>query len=260
MHVKARGAAALLTVPALLLAAGCSGTPEDGDHRGEGKSSGRPSATGSPTAGTPGTPTGGSPSGAPTTAAGSLLARAALAQGDLDGYQISAQGKDPSAPDGQPQADRAACQPLADIMGDKPDPAARETVNRGIGSRTKLGLAVSASLSSYTEAGAENLVSGLRRALASCASGFSATVEKQTGTYRDVKAVPYRTAGDDTVSWNVTASAAGVSAPVHLLVVREGSTVIRMMALNVASQDRAEVPRELPEKQLEKLAAAQREG
>ncbi|MFJ7155619.1 hypothetical protein ACIQUQ_11835 [Streptomyces sp. NPDC101118] len=239
MRVKARGAAALLTVPALLLAAGCGGGTE---NRPEGKSSGSPGASGAPGAATP---------------AGTPLERAALVQGDLTGYQISAQAKNPSAPDGQPQADRKACQPLADVMGDKPDPAAGETVNRGIGSQKQVGLAVSASLSSYAEADAKRLVDRLRDAVAACGEGFSATVEKQTGTYTEVRAADYRVGGDESISWTTTAAAEGVSAPVHLVVVRKGSTVVRMMALNVAAAGKkAEVPHEVADKQLEKLAHA----
>ncbi|WP_328968862.1 hypothetical protein [Streptomyces sp. NBC_00239] len=248
MHAKARGAVALLAVPVLLLAAGCSGEPADTKNRGEGKSSGRPPAAGAPATSAAGLPASPAP--------GSPLRRAALAQGDLEGYQISDGAKNPSAPDGQPQADRAPCQPLADIMGDEPDPAARETVNRGIGSRTQLGLAVSASLSSYAEADARRLMAGLRSALGACKDGFSATVEKQTGTYKDVRTAAYRVAGDESVSWTTTAAAEGVSAPVHLVVVREGATVVRLMALNVAGRGKAEVPHDLADKQLDKLSVA----
>ncbi|MCB5168642.1 hypothetical protein LG634_27955 [Streptomyces bambusae] len=235
MHVKARGAAALLTVPVLLFAAGCAGEHAGTQDAGEGKSSGQPA------------------SGASAAAAGTPLERAALAPGDLDGYQISTGAKDPRATKGQPQADRKACQPLADIMGDEPDLKARETVSRGAGSRTVLGLAVSASLSSYAEADARGLLEGLRTALDTCKQGYSATVEKQTGSYKDVRATAYEVGGDESVSWTTTAVAGGVSAPVHLLVVREGATVVRMMALNVAGKGAAEVPHDLADKQLEKL-------
>ncbi|MFD5418686.1 hypothetical protein ACFWJT_11715 [Streptomyces sp. NPDC127069] len=204
------------------------------------------------------------PSGAPGPAASpapkakdARLERSALEQGDLPGYQVSAQGKNPSAPTGQPQADKKACQPLADIMGDKPDPAAHETVNRGIGSQKQVGLAVSASVSSYDESDAKKVVSRLREAVAACGSGFTATVQKQTGTYRDVKAVPFRTAGDESVSWTTTAAAEGVSAQVHVVVVREGSSVVRLMALNVAAAgQKAAVPQEVADKQLEKVRKA----
>ncbi|MEW1633804.1 hypothetical protein AB0469_07005 [Streptomyces sp. NPDC093801] len=254
MRITARFKAPATTfalLPALLLgAAGCS------------------SGTDAPAAGKSPDPKGSAataPSGAPGAAAASpapvakdaRLERSALAQGDLPGYQVSAQGKNPNAPVGQPQADKKACQPLADIMGDKPDPAAHETVNRGVGSQKQVGLAVSASVSSYDESDAKKVVSRIREALAACGSGFTATVQKQTGTYRDVKTVPFKAAGDESVSWTTTAAAEGVSAQVHLVVVREGSSVVRLMALNVAAAgQKAQVPQEVADKQLEKVRKA----
>uniref|UniRef100_A0AAU2JVC3 PknH-like extracellular domain-containing protein n=1 Tax=Streptomyces sp. NBC_00049 TaxID=2903617 RepID=A0AAU2JVC3_9ACTN len=249
--MKARATMVAL-VPALLVAAvGCSsaGAPATGKDPDPKGSAGRAS-------GAPGAP---AASGAPTGSAtpktgGSRPERSALEQGDLAGYQISAQGKNPNAPDGQPQADKKVCQPLADIMGDKPDPAARETVNRGIGSQKQVGLAVSASVSSYAESDAKALIARLKAAVAACGAGFSATVEKQTGSYRDVKAAEFRTTGDESVSWTTTAAGQGVSAQVHLVVVREGDTVVRLMALNMAAtQQKALVPQEVADKQLEKV-------
>ncbi|MFF3017051.1 hypothetical protein [Streptomyces sp. NPDC057939] len=254
MRIKTRSTAPVTTIallPALLLAAvGCSSA----DSPASGKV---PDPKGSAVAPAPGAP-GASASGSAAPGAAPVgLERAALVQGDLPGYQVSAQGKNPNAPDGQPQADKKACQPLADIMGDKPDPAARETVNRGIGSQKQVGLAVSASVSSYSEGDAKRLVSRLRDAVAACGTGFAATVEKQTGSYRDVKAVPYRTAADESVSWTTVAAAGGVSAQVHLVVAREGDTVVRLMALNVTGAgQQATVPQEVADKQLEKVAKA----
>ncbi|MFE6834614.1 hypothetical protein ACFVFI_07180 [Streptomyces sp. NPDC057705] len=250
--MKARATMVAL-VPALLIAAvGCSsGTPATGKDPDPKGSSGAPGAP-APSAGAAG-----SPAAAPPKTGGTRLDRSALEQGDLPGYQISAQGKNPNAPDGQPQADRKACQPLADIMGDKPDPAARQTVNRGVGSQKQVGLAVSASVSSYAESDAKALMARLKAAVAACGTGFSATVEKQTGSYREVRAADYRTSGDETVSWTTTAAAQGVSAPVHLVVAREGDTVVRLMALNVAAAEKkAQVPQEVADKQLEKVRKA----
>ncbi|WP_328300447.1 hypothetical protein OG389_23675 [Streptomyces sp. NBC_00435] len=256
--MKARTATAAL-LPALLLgAAGCASedTPasaKDPDPKGSVSTPGR-----SAPAGPVGTPApAGSGAAATPERAGGRLQRSALEQGDLPGYQISAAGKNPNAPDGQPQADRKACQPLADIMGDKPDPAARETVNRGVGSQKQMGLAVSASVSSYAEPHAKALIARLKAAVAACPTGFTATVEKQSGAYREVKAADYQTAGDESISWTTTASAEGVTAQVHLVVVRQGDTVVRLMALNVAGGRQApQVPHEVADKQLQKVRDA----
>lgn len=267
MHMKARTATAVL-LPALLSAmvgCGSTNTPASGkgpDPKGSASAPGQSASAGS--AGAPGSAggggdgaTGGTGAAAGSGKAAGRLERSALTQGDLAGYQISANGKNPNAPDGQPQADRKACQPLADIMGDKPDPAARETVNRGIGSQKQLGLAVSASVSSYAESDAKALIARLKAAVAACPTGFTATVEKQTGTYREVKAADYKTDGDESVSWTTTAAAEGVTAQVHVVVVRQGDTVVRLMALNVTGGPQApQVPHEVTDKQLQKVRAA----
>ncbi|WP_079191481.1 hypothetical protein [Streptomyces sp. CB00455] len=255
MRMKVRATTVAL-LPALLVAAvGCSST----DTPASGKDPDPKGSAGqvSPVPGAPGATVPGGSATPGAAGSGSRLERSALEQGDLPGYQISAQGKNPGAPDGQPQADKKACQPLADVMGDEPDPAARETVNRGVGSQKQVGLAVSASVSSYAESDAKALIARLKAAVAACGAGFSATVEKQTGSYRDVRAADYRTTGDESVSWTTTAAAQGVSAQVHLLVVRQGDTIVRLMALNVAAaQQKAQVPQEVTDKQVEKVKRA----
>ncbi|MFI5981514.1 hypothetical protein ACIBEA_11625 [Streptomyces sp. NPDC051555] len=249
--MKARAIAVASLAPLLLSAAvGCmsAGGPaadKGPDPKGSAATRG---ASGAP--GSEGAPA--SASAAPRT--GTVLEKSALEQGDLVGYQISAQGKNPNAPAGQPQADKKACQPLADVMGDKPDPAARETVNRGVGSQTQAGLAISDSVSSYGESDAKQLMARLKAAVAACGAGFNATIQKQTGSYREVKPVAYQAGGDDSVSWTVVAAAQGVSAHVHLVLVRQGSTIVRLMALNVAdAQRKAEVPHDLTDKQVQKV-------
>ncbi|MFB6561238.1 MULTISPECIES: hypothetical protein [unclassified Streptomyces] len=258
MRMKARATMVAL-VPTLLFAAvGCSSTHTPATDKAPDPQGSAGSASAAPGAPAPaGTATG---AAAPKTG-GSRLERSALAQGDLPGYQVSAQGKNPNAPDGQPQADKKACQPLADIMGDEPDPSARETLSRGIGSQKQVGLAVSASVSSYSESDAKALIARLKAAVAACGTGFSAKIEKQTGAYREVRPADFRAGGDESVSWTMTAAAEGVSAQVHLVVVREGDTVVRLMALNVAAaQQKAQVPQEVADKQLEKIHKVQQAG
>ncbi|PWK61927.1 hypothetical protein BCL76_12565 [Streptomyces sp. CG 926] len=259
MRMKARATMVAL-VPTLLFAAvGCSSTNTPATDKAPDPKGSAATASAAPGAPAPSAAADGS--AAPKTG-GSRIERSALAQGDLPGYQISAQGKNPNAPDGQPQADKKACQPLADVMGDKPSPSARETVSRGMGSQKQLGLAVSASVSSYSEADAKALISRLKAAVAACGTGFTAKVEKQTGAYREVRPADYRTGGDESVSWTMTAAAEGVSAQVHLVVVREGDTVVRLTALNVAAapQQKAQVPQEVADKQLEKIRKVQQAG
>jgi hypothetical protein len=182
------------------------------------------------------------------------LERAALASGDLPGFQVSA-GQSALAPAGQPRADRAACQPLADAMGEEPDPRARHTVGRGLGSLDSLGLAVSASLSSYREADAKALIKGLEAAVAACGAGFVATLDGRGATYRQVKAVPFSARGaDESVSWTAVSSDEVAVSPVHVVIARSGATVARFTAFDLAGRKPPRVPEEVVGEQLAKLA------
>ncbi|WP_327681004.1 hypothetical protein [Streptomyces sp. NBC_00467] len=184
---------------------------------------------------------------------GPQLERSALATGDLPGFQVST-GKSALAPAGQPTADTPACQPLADAMGDAPSPRAKSTVNRGLGSVKSVGLAVSASVSAYSEADAVKLMDGLKKAVGACGKGFAATLQGRSGSYREVKESPFTAKGaDETVSWTAVGTNEGVAAPVHLVVVRQGATVARFMALDLARRVPPRVPQEVADKQLAKV-------
>src|SRR5689334_4327673 len=97
MRVKATGRAVLVAASALFLTTACGSSG--------GGSDGKASAP--------------APKGS-AAAARTALQRAALEQGDVPGYQVSAdttaQGR------ARPQADRKPCQPLVDVMGDQPNP------------------------------------------------------------------------------------------------------------------------------------------
>ncbi|WP_406400049.1 hypothetical protein OH805_13495 [Streptomyces sp. NBC_00879] len=246
MRVKTAGLTALVTVPALLLATAC--TSDDGKQPAKDTSS----PAGTQKGRSPDTAKGGADASEPLS--GPQLERAALATGDLAGFQVSP-GKSALVPSGQPAADRHQCQPLADAMGDRPSPQARDTVNRGLGSLESLGLAVSASLSSYSEAAAGKLMQSLTSAVAGCGEGFSATVDGRSGDYREVKTAAFTVGGaDETVSWTTVGSGDGSQVPIHLVVVRKGATVARFMALDLARRTVPRVPQEVADKQLAKVA------
>ncbi|MEU1073939.1 MULTISPECIES: hypothetical protein [unclassified Streptomyces] len=230
MRVKATGLA-VLSASALLLTTAC-GSGAASDDKAAARAS--------------------HPSSTPATA----LQRAALAQGDVPGYQVSAGTTARNRT--RPRADRRQCQPLADVMGDRPDPRARETVDRGLGSQRRLGLAVTATLSTYARPDAEKLVDDLRAAVAAC-PGFTADLGATASTYARVKARPYRIGGDESVSWSASSTQVGVDTPVHVVVVRQGATVVRFMTLNLGApsrggaQELVEVPRDVADRQVEKV-------
>ncbi|NUK73787.1 hypothetical protein [Streptomyces lunaelactis] len=255
MRVKTAGLTALVTVPALLLATACTSEDDERPAKGEGRTTDAPTSASTDTGKGGGGGSGGDAGGdASVPLSGPQLARAALASGDLADFQVST-GKSALAPAGQPAADRPHCQPLADAMGDKPSPRAARTANRGLGSLKNLGLAVSASLSAYTEAEAGKLMSGLKSAVAACGEGFGASLDGRRGSYREVRAAAFTVSGaDETVSWTTVGTNEGAVAPIHLVVVRKGATVARFMALDLARRTPPRVPREVADKQLAKVA------
>ncbi|NBM15222.1 hypothetical protein [Streptomyces sp. GC420] len=221
-------AVAVFTVPALLLTSACGAVGgTDGD--------GRP--------------------GEAAVLSESRLEEAGLARGDVPGYQV-ADDRASSGPEGQPEADARECQPIADILGDEPDGRALDTVSRGLGTPRDPDLAVSVSLSSYEPATAKDVLAGLRAALRDCGSAFLATVQERTGRYEDIRAVDYAPeGGDESVSFTATATDSDTRLPLHIVVVRGGSTVVRMMALSFdAKRTDPRVPRRIADKQMEKLA------
>ncbi|WP_159047909.1 hypothetical protein [Streptomyces sp. WM6378] len=225
MRPKACARAAVLTLTALLGAA-CTGPPDGPVESVSGQKW---------------TPTG--------------LWRAALEANDVPGYETSGDPS-PDAVRDAPIADRAVCAPLAEVMGEAPDDRARATVSRGLGSRRTPGLAVSASLSAYATQDAKHLIAELRTALARCGKEFTTVLDGRRAAYRDVRAVPYAANGDESVSWTASALAQGAPAPVHIVVVRQGATIVRFMAINLSGRAPATVtvPHEVADRQLDKLA------
>ncbi|MEW2632146.1 hypothetical protein AB0903_10900 [Streptomyces sp. NPDC048389] len=250
MRATITGLRALGALCALLLAtAGCTSRDGSAQARAGGTSTGTGPATGTDAA-----KGGGSGGDASVPLTAPELERAALATGDLPGFQVSA-GRSVLSPTGQPRADKAECQPLADAMGEHPDPRAGHTVDRGLGSLDDLGLAVSTSLSSYRETDAEALIGGLEAAIAACGGGFGATLDGRGATYREVKAVSFSArGGDEAVSWTTVAADEAAVAPVHVVVVRKGATVARFTAFDLAGRKPPRVPEEVVGEQLAKVA------
>ncbi|MFF3321547.1 hypothetical protein [Streptomyces sp. NPDC002889] len=256
MRVKTAPLSAFAAVCVLLPLAACT---SDGDHAA-GKNA-TPRAGASAGAGTGGSTApgaepgkGGGDASVPLTAP--QLERAALATGDLPKFQVSSE-RSPLAPTGQPTADKKQCQPLADAMGDEPNTRATHTVNRGLGSLESLGLAVSASLSSYSETDAEQLMAQLVSAVKACGAGFTASLDDRAADYGNIKSTPFTVGGgDETVSWSTVATNEGVTAPIHLVVVRKGATVARFMAFDLAGHTPPRVPQQVADKQLAKVGQA----
>jgi hypothetical protein len=76
-----------------------------------------------------------------------------------------------------------------------------------------------------------------------------------------VCATAYEVKRGESVSWTARALTQGAPAPVHIVVVRRGATIVRFMAINLSAKapPTVAVPHEIADKQLDKLARTVRD-
>jgi hypothetical protein len=213
------------------LAAGCGGG--DGGPGGGGQT---PAASTAGDSAKPQTP--------PKTLTAAQLASAALADGELSGYQISdmpAGGKRTST------ANPATCQPIenARLASLRPDPVAAvgrlfvSTVGESQGTATTVLIAA------YDINDAQQLLAKIRTAVQDCATGYAGGALKFTA----VAAVTAPKVGDEMVSYQLT----GVGTqPSWFTVVRVGATVVLFDAASL-KPGAGKVPDDLTVAQISKL-------
>jgi hypothetical protein len=157
----------------------------------------------------------------------------------------------------RPKSATPECAPLADMTasGTGRTPQAEAAVSRSFGSETAPGLAVTIGLFSYEGKGAQQTLEGTRKAVAECAGGFSTSGNNGGATvkYSSVKGGQKPDAGDDAVSWVMTAEAQGQKVPMHFTVVREDSTVAVFFTIALSAPAKAELPQDLFGSQITKL-------
>ncbi|WP_330290590.1 hypothetical protein [Streptomyces sp. NBC_00576] len=219
---------------------------------------------------------GGDKAGEGKTAAKALtaaeLAKAALVQADVKSGTLNEKvpAKDDIAQD-KVTSENAACAPLAYLQsatyvgkpaavvkrtwkGDAQKPAAGASDEEQFLATLDLEQAV-ITLASYEDGGAEQAMKDLNASVEKCAAGFSYTV---TGTKNDALKVTKTAApegADEALALTVTVDA-GLKAPMKAVVVRKGTTVVYVPAVNFASASTGkdyDFPTEIVDAQLAKL-------
>uniref|UniRef100_A0AAU2A1A2 Lipoprotein n=1 Tax=Streptomyces sp. NBC_00093 TaxID=2975649 RepID=A0AAU2A1A2_9ACTN len=200
------------------------------------------------------------------------LAKVALVQADVKSGTLTEKvpAKDDIAQSGVTSED-AACAPLAYLQagsyvgepvatvkrtwkGDVAKPAAGASEEDQFLATLDLEQAV-ITLASYEDGGAEQAMKDLNTSVDKCAAGFSFTV---TGTKSDALKVTKTAApeGADEALALTTTVDAGLKAPMKAVVVRKGSTVVYVPAVNFASASTGkdyDFPTEIIDAQLAKL-------
>ncbi|WP_338146000.1 hypothetical protein [Streptomyces scabichelini] len=176
------------------------------------------------------------------------LEKAALATGDVKGFQVAEMPASDIVEDSVP-ADPAVCRPIADMFLFTTDPLSEAAVGRTFTPDDELDAsATSLALLSYPSDDADQVLSGLRTATKKC-TAYRHTDYRYTG----VKALADPDLGDEAVAYRLLASIEGLKVPTTFTVVRSGTSVVSFTSMNMLDGDKVEVPTSIIEAQLEKL-------
>jgi len=231
--------AALVAAPLLLLSVACGGSDNQNAEQDSANA-----ADQSPKAAEPAVPA--------LDEAG--LKKALLADDEATGYQGAAQEQQPLTP----KADKAECQPLADITAYGVDrtPKAQAFASRTFtGSQADTtGHIISLALLSYEGQDAAGTLEGVRSAIAACGGGFETSGNNGGQSINYTSVEEGEAQGDDMVAVKLVGEAQGAKIPMNFVVTRSGSTLVQFMNLNVSDPAGTPVPEKLVTAQLDKLA------
>ncbi|MFS7876175.1 hypothetical protein ACEYXF_22995 [Streptomyces asiaticus] len=189
----------------------------------------------------------------------SALERAALTKGEVKGVEVQKMTDKEVSEGGSAKTGKAACRPMAALMGSRYDPAPKASVHRAYATdltKAKVGSTGLIRISSYGPGDAERTVKDLRKAVVSCQGGFPA--EDGSGGKADVKKVTpldAPKAGDEAVSFSLH-DAGKEKAVIKFTVVRTGPQVTVFFGVNIADPAKSEIPAGLVDAQVAKVAKA----
>ncbi|MBI0300222.1 hypothetical protein JBE04_38650 [Streptomyces sp. PRKS01-29] len=242
--------AAIAVVAALALMTGCGSDSGDGTAGGAERASGAPQGDEAASSG---------PAAKPLSA--SALERAALTNGEVKGLEVQKMTDKEVSEGGAATTGKAACRPLAGLMGTEYDPAPKASVHRAYATdltKAKVGGAGLIRISSYGPGEAERTVKDLREAVTACRGGFPA--EDGSGEKADVtKVTPLDApeAGDEAVAFSLH-DAGKEKAVIKFTVVRTGPQVTVFFGVNIADPAKSEIPAALVDAQVAKVEKATR--
>ncbi|ELS57257.1 hypothetical protein [Streptomyces viridochromogenes] len=207
----------------------------------------------------PATPTAAQPSTSQPAAA--VLTEAQLKRAFLTGAEAGQYVlKDNNTPAVRPEADRPECRALADMTasGTGPTPQAAAYAGRSYSAKSEAGLMVTTALLSYEGEGAQQALADVRKAVTACAGGFSTSGNNGGATikYVSVRSEQVTAGGDESTSWLMTGEARGTRLPMHFTSVRVQNTLAVFLTLHLTDPVEAELPADLLDAQVDRVAAA----
>ncbi|MEU1785942.1 hypothetical protein ABZ553_08720 [Streptomyces sparsogenes] len=244
---------AATAVAALGLLTACGGDDSDGDKKSD-KSSEKTAEK---------TPGGEKPAAPPLSKA--ELDKAVLAKSDVKGFEIETMTEKEFTDGGEAKAVKAECQPVAQLMGAKTNPAPKASAYVTFASAGAFGSEDKAPsggtgmirVSSYADSGAEQTLKDLKGALGTCAGGFAAT--DGSGDKADVSKVEQLTApklGDEALAFTVTDADKKDGGTVKFTVVRSGAHVSVIFGVDLMNPSKPVLPEAVVSAQVAKLEKA----
>jgi hypothetical protein len=183
------------------------------------------------------------------------LTEAALATGDVAGYEVTPlQG---SQDTGTEKAENQACRPLAAVINGAPEPAATATVFRTVMDKSEEGkddrTVVTEILTSHPKGAAQQVLRDVRDAVQACAGGFRTSSDEGPSTYSKVHLLDAPRVGEESIAYQVTGNIEGDKVPLVFRLVRRGSTVVTFYVADFVDATPPELPAEVVTAQLAKL-------
>jgi hypothetical protein len=193
------------------------------------------------------------------------LEKAVLVKADIKGFEIEKMTEKEFTEGGEAKAAKAECQPVAQLMGAKTDPAPKASAYVTFASAGALGSEDKAPsggtgmirVSSYADSGAEQTLKDLKGALGACAGGFAAT--DGTGEKADVSKVEPLTApklGDEALAFTITDADKKDGGTVKFNIVRSGAHVSVFFGVDLMNPDKPVLPEAVVSAQVAKLEKA----
>jgi hypothetical protein len=176
------------------------------------------------------------------------ISRAVLSQGDVSGYKFFDESR--AKTDKSARADKKACQPIV-AFAIAPEISAydKRSARRSITKSEKPDASYQLTLTS-AESGsaAEDALKDLKTAVSACSSGFDLTYSGQTNKVRRVTSDKSSSDSEINILFEYQAGM-----KIRYVVMREGATLIRISAATQYAHEFVAVPKQIIEKQFQKL-------
>ncbi|MFJ2555435.1 MULTISPECIES: hypothetical protein [unclassified Streptomyces] len=154
----------------------------------------------------------------------------------VKGFEVTVAAAGEVRSSGAVTASKAACQPIADLVGTVAAGSPSDTVYRQLVAASEpedmTASGVLVGLSSYPRAGAAQALAEVGKAVSACGGGFTTTSADGEDTYSGVTAEDGPTGLDESLAFELTGSLDGEKIPLKYALVRAGDTVALFYAMN----------------------------